>query len=131
MPGSPDLVLPKYKAAVFVHGCYWHRHEGCSRATVPKSNTEFWQKKFNANVARDRRVQKELEELHWLVVVLWECEIINDPTVALNMLVNRLEQKIGQGICRKYSVDMDRRQILQLAEEKSRYYLENAKKQNR
>lgn len=98
---------------------------------MPKSNTEFWQKKFNANVARDRRVQKELEELHWLVVVLWECEIINDPTVALNMLVNRLEQKIGQGICRKYSVDMDRRQILQLAEEKSRYYLENAKKQNR
>ncbi len=75
MPGSPDIVLPKYKAVVFVHGCFWHRHAGCKVATIPKSNTEFWVEKFNRNVARDARVIKELELAGWRVIVAWECEL--------------------------------------------------------
>lgn len=75
LPGKPDLVLPRYKTVVFVHGCFWHRHEGCSIATTPKSNTQFWTDKFERNVARDIRSQALLEELGWRVFVVWECEL--------------------------------------------------------
>lgn len=75
LPGKPDLVLPRYKTVVFVHGCFWHRHEGCSIATTPKSNTQFWTDKFERNVARDLRSQALLEELGWRVFVVWECEL--------------------------------------------------------
>ncbi|MCI5131890.1 MAG: DNA mismatch endonuclease Vsr [Candidatus Electrothrix sp. EH2] len=119
LPGSPDIVLPKYTTALFVHGCYWHRHAGCSKATLPKSNRESWQKKFDNNVARDRRVQNELRELQWRVLVLWECEIMNDPLAVLDRIIEQL----GQDADRKYSVDMDRGQILKVAEKKNRYYL--------
>jgi DNA mismatch endonuclease, patch repair protein len=74
LPGSPDLVFPSRKTAVFVHGCYWHRHEGCLCCYFPKSNVDFWEKKFKGNVARDERVRRELEQLGWRVVTLWECE---------------------------------------------------------
>lgn len=74
LPGKPDLVFPKHRVAMFVHGCFWHRHPGCSKASTPKSRTEFWQDKFDANVARDARVQTELEALGWRVVTIWECE---------------------------------------------------------
>ena len=119
LPGSPDIVLPKYRTALFVHGCYWHRHAGCSKATMPKSNQEFWQKKFDDNVARDRRVQGELNELQWRVLVLWECEIMKDPLAVLDAVVQQLDQGGG----REYSVDIDRGQILKVAEKKNRYYL--------
>lgn len=75
LPGKPDLVFPRYKTVVFVHGCFWHRHEGCSIATTPKSNTQFWTDKFERNVARDIRSQAMLEELGWRVFVVWECEL--------------------------------------------------------
>lgn len=75
LPGKPDLVLPKYKAVVFVHGCFWHRHFNCSIATIPKSNTEFWVEKFEKNVARDDRVTKLLKAAGWRVFVVWECEV--------------------------------------------------------
>lgn len=75
LPGKPDIVLPRYKAAVFVHGCFWHRHEGCKVATTPKSNTDFWVQKFDRNVARDARVAGELEALGWRVFVAWECDL--------------------------------------------------------
>jgi DNA mismatch endonuclease (patch repair protein) len=75
LPGKPDLVFPRYKAVVFVHGCFWHRHEGCNIATTPKSNTPFWQSKFDRNVARDRKVASELTESGWRVFVAWECEL--------------------------------------------------------
>jgi DNA mismatch endonuclease, patch repair protein len=75
LPGKPDIVLPKYKSALFVHGCFWHRHKNCVRATTPKTNVDYWQKKFTRNVERDRRVQQELLDLGWQVIVVWECEL--------------------------------------------------------
>ena len=73
LPGSPDIVLPKWKVAIFVHGCFWHRHSGCRFATVPASNEESWQHKFAQNVSRDRRNISEILSLGWTVIVLWEC----------------------------------------------------------
>lgn len=85
LPGTPDLVFPKYRVALFVHGCFWHRHEGCPRATTPKSRRDYWLPKFAANVERDRRKEEALKSLGWRVLVFWECEI-ND----LNSLKRRL-----------------------------------------
>lgn len=76
--GKPDLVLPKYRCVIFVHGCFWHRHPGCKVATTPKSNTEFWVEKFTRNVDRDQRVSKQLEEDGWHVMTVWECELDTD-----------------------------------------------------
>lgn len=84
LPGKPDLVFPRYKAVVFVHGCFWHRHAGCSIATTPKSNTFFWQEKFEKNIARDARVTAQLEEQGWKVLVAWECEL-STPAKALQV----------------------------------------------
>lgn len=75
LAGKPDLVFPKYKTVVFVHGCFWHRHAGCNIATTPKSNTTFWTNKFAKNVARDARVTKSLRDNGWRVLVAWECEL--------------------------------------------------------
>jgi len=74
LPGRPDVLLPRHRIAIFVHGCFWHRHEGCHRATTPKIREEFWTKKLEANVARDRTVERELRELSWKVVTIWECQ---------------------------------------------------------
>lgn len=74
LPGSPDLVNRSRRFAIFVHGCFWHRHEGCSRATMPATNQEFWRRKFEANKRRDRESIKELERLGFSVCVVWECE---------------------------------------------------------
>ena len=73
LPGSPDLVLKRYSLVIFVHGCFWHRHEKCFYAASPKTRPEFWQQKFEANMARDARVQDELRQLGWRVLVVWEC----------------------------------------------------------
>ncbi|MFJ5240102.1 very short patch repair endonuclease [Pseudomonas neuropathica] len=75
LPGKPDLVFPRYKAVVFVHGCFWHRHSNCNIATTPKSNTEFWVQKFEKNVARDNRVTSSLKAAGWKVFIVWECEV--------------------------------------------------------
>lgn len=73
LPGKPDIVLPRHRAAIFVHGCFWHRHEGCTACTTPASNVEYWIRKFDDNVARDARSLKLLLELGWRVAVVWEC----------------------------------------------------------
>lgn len=86
LPGKPDIVLPKYKTIIFVHGCFWHRHPKCKYAYTPKSRIEFWEKKFAENIARFKIVKKELEKLKWNVVVIWECEIKSNAD-----LVNKLE----------------------------------------
>ena len=74
LPGRPDLVLRKHHSVVFVHGCYWHRHPGCKKATTPKRNRDFWLAKFDANVKRDRCAVDELESLGFRVITIWECQ---------------------------------------------------------
>lgn len=88
LPGKPDIVLPKYRTVVQIHGCYWHRHEGCRYATTPASNREFWERKFTANVERDRRQQQELEALGWRVLVIWECQMAPDHLEKLAESIN-------------------------------------------
>lgn len=75
LPGKPDLIFPGRRVALFVHGCFWHRHEGCPKATTPSTNSRFWENKFSSNVSRDRRVKDELEQLGWKVLVIWECQL--------------------------------------------------------
>lgn len=75
LPGTPDIVLPKYKTVIFVNGCFWHGHEGCKYFRLPKSNVEFWEEKIERNVARDVRNEAELKALGWRVIRVWECEI--------------------------------------------------------
>ena len=81
LPGRPDIVLPRYRAAVFVHGCFWHRHEGCRFTTTPATRTEFWQDKFRGNVARDRRDAVLLRSAGWRVFTVWECEAANEEVL--------------------------------------------------
>jgi DNA mismatch endonuclease (patch repair protein) len=75
LPGSPDIVLPKYRTVIFVHGCFWHGHQGCKYYTVPKTNTEFWTAKVTRNQQRDQEVWRQLEAKGWYVIVVWECEL--------------------------------------------------------
>lgn len=96
-PGKPDIVLPKYHTAIFVHGCFWHRHPGCRYATMPSTNREFWQKKFNQNVARDKKVQEQLKRDGWNVIVVWECEISNSGRRKTRLA--RLDEEINNNIC--------------------------------
>ncbi|MFD1094884.1 very short patch repair endonuclease [Salegentibacter chungangensis] len=84
-PGKPDIFLPKYKTAVFVHGCFWHRHN-CKKGKLPKKNREFWEKKINDNVLRDKKNIKALEELGLKVIVLWQCELRNKDLKKQNLL---------------------------------------------
>lgn len=78
LPGKPDIVLKKYNLAIFVNGCYWHRHPGCKYTTTPATNTEFWQKKFAQNVNRDKVCIEKLEASGWNTLVIWECQVRND-----------------------------------------------------
>lgn len=91
LPGSPDLVFPRRKLALFVHGCFWHRHEDCPCCYVPKSNIQFWREKFNKNVLRDKRVRTGLEDMGWRVAVIWECE-----TADSDRLPKRLKELLGR-----------------------------------
>lgn len=84
--GHPDIVLPKYKAVIFVHGCFWHRHIGCKYSTTPASNVDFWQKKFIANIQRDSIVQHELREQGWRVIVVWQCELKDVSALRMKLL---------------------------------------------
>lgn len=91
LPGSPDVVLVRLRTAVFVHGCFWHRHRGCRFAYVPKSRPGFWSNKFSSNVARDSRARAELRRLGWRVLVIWECEL-GSP----EKLSRRLDRALGK-----------------------------------
>ena len=77
LPGSPDIILPKYKTVIFVHGCFWHRHKDCKYATTPKTREEFWNNKFRSNVERDLEIQENIKNIEWRSVVIWECETKN------------------------------------------------------
>ena len=95
LPGKPDIVLPKWKHVVFVHGCFWHRHAGCKLAYNPKSRVEFWSEKFRQNVVRDQVVRGQLAQLGWKVSTIWECEIARPDTCveALERLVMEITEK--------------------------------------
>jgi DNA mismatch endonuclease, patch repair protein len=77
LPGKPDLVFPKHRTVIFVHGCFWHRHAGCSYATSPRTNTEFWAEKLESNVRRDKAAVEKLVDLGWRIIVIWECSLRN------------------------------------------------------
>ncbi|MGD9505659.1 MAG: very short patch repair endonuclease [Syntrophobacteraceae bacterium] len=89
LPGKPDLANRKRKWVIFVHGCFWHGHEGCPRASRPRTNTEYWDKKILDNAARDQRIRQQLEEGGWNVVTVWECEVKKR-----NVMVNKLKDLI-------------------------------------
>ena len=88
LPGSPDIVLPKYRTAIFVHGCFWHRHQNCKYASTPKTRQEFWNKKFNENINRDKINQENLSSKGWKIIIVWECEI-KDKDFDLNRLFKK------------------------------------------
>jgi DNA mismatch endonuclease (patch repair protein) len=92
LPGRPDIVLPKYRAVIFVHGCFWHRHKGCRDASKPGTRPEFWQKKFSDNTSRDKRNCAELRKLGWEVIVIWECEALGAPPILAHQLTKQLSR---------------------------------------
>ncbi len=95
LPGRPDVVLPRYRAVVFVHGCFWHRHPGCDRAYIPKSNRRFWLSKFAGNVKRDAAKTAALRAADWRVFTVWECRV---SEARLDALVRRIRRKpLGDG----------------------------------
>ena len=82
LPGRPDIVFPRHQAVIVVHGCFWHRHPGCKRASSPKTRVRYWQNKFEGNVVRDKRNETALRDLGWKVMVIWECETKDHEAVA-------------------------------------------------
>jgi DNA mismatch endonuclease (patch repair protein) len=92
LPGKPDIVLPKYRTAIFVHGCFWHRHEGCRNATTPSTRTDFWLEKFDGNVERDKRNMAALETAGWTVITVWECDLKADANRIVQQLSTELRE---------------------------------------
>ncbi|MDH1077109.1 very short patch repair endonuclease [Pseudomonas nitroreducens] len=91
LPGKPDIVIPRLKACIFVHGCFWHHHEGCSFAVLPKSRPDFWKAKLLANSSRDKQVIESLNDAGWTTIVIWECEL-RRPDASLQALLGRLRE---------------------------------------
>ena len=92
LPGRPDLVFPKYRTVLFVHGCFWHRHRGCRFAYVPKSNLPFWNRKFDENVVRDLKKARDLRRLGWRVLTVWECTVSDESRLV------RVATEIRRGV---------------------------------
>jgi len=90
LAGKPDIVLPKYNKAIFVNGCFWHRHEGCKDASIPKTNIDYWEAKIQKNISRDRSNALLLTNLGWDVVIIWECELNRPDDQILSFLINRI-----------------------------------------
>ncbi|MGE4441037.1 MAG: very short patch repair endonuclease [Desulfomicrobium sp.] len=95
LPGTPDLVFPSRRAVIFMHGCFWHHHEGCKLARLPKSKLDFWKKKLESNKNRDASQQLRLHELGWRVLVVWECEL--DDADRLTMTIRHFLDKPSRG----------------------------------
>ena len=93
LPGTPDVVLPKYRAVVFIHGCFWHRHRNCKIATMPQSHKKFWSEKFARNVANDARHRRKLRRLGWRVVTVWSCQL-RHPDLVLGKIEKALKPQI-------------------------------------
>jgi len=95
--GTPDIVLKKYKTIIFIHGCFWHLHQGCKEGRLPRSNGTYWKEKLERNVNRDKRNISVLASLGWKVIVIWECEIRN-AALRNNRLVKLIDEITGQDI---------------------------------
>jgi len=93
LPGSPDVVLPRFRTVIFVHGCFWHRHPDCRYTTTPKTRQEYWLPKFAANIERDLRKEAQLQELGWRVLLVWECETKQREELTLRL---RRELKLSE-----------------------------------
>ncbi len=92
LPGRPDIVLPRYRAAIFVNGCFWHRHDACKNATTPSTRREFWQAKFDQNVSRDKRNRVALQHAGWNVITVWECELEQYSKA----IIDRISRQLGR-----------------------------------
>ena len=97
LPGCPDIVLRKYKTIIFVHGCFWHRHSGCSNSTMPQTRYEFWQKKFSRTVHRDQIILEQLKKMGWSVLIAWECEILKKTQLLLENLTVKIRKGMSDG----------------------------------
>ena len=99
LPGTPDIVLPKYKTAIFINGCFWHGHEGCKYFRLPKSNVDFWREKIERNIERDRESMQALFDLGWKVIRVWECELRNKANreETLNKIYTSITSADGSG----------------------------------
>lgn len=87
LPGKPDIVLAKYKTAIFVNGCFWHLHEGCISGKIPKGNREYWEPKLHRNVERDKQNIMALHSIGWKTVILWECEVMKNPNASFDRIL--------------------------------------------
>lgn len=92
MPGTPDLVLPKYNTVIFVNGCFWHQHPGCAKATIPTTRADWWEEKLNSNVDRDRKIKHELVEMGWNVITVWECDISKNADKVVALIARDLQE---------------------------------------
>ena len=90
LPGKPDIVLPKYRAVVFIHGCFWHRHQNCKRAATPKTHLDYWLPKFQRNIENDAQNYEELKQIGWKPIIVWECEINKDFENTMRKLVETI-----------------------------------------
>ncbi len=125
LPGKPDIVMTKYQTVIFVHGCFWHRHPGCKRASSPQSHRKYWKDKFARNVARDENDRRKLQKMGWKVIVVWECEAMTDPRQALERIVHVAAPSRTCNI--DYSTLPDRNEIMHLAEAKVQWRLKQPK----
>ncbi len=92
LPGKPDIALTRLKIAIFVHGCFWHRHKNCIEASKPKTNSEFWENKIRMNIERDKRNISLIKDLGWKVIVVWECELKNDLDINRKLLERLIDE---------------------------------------
>ena len=90
LPGKPDIVLPKYKTVIFIHGCFWHGHEGCKRATIPKTRAVWWQNKIARNISSDENAVQQLKKNKWKIIIIWQCQIKNNWEQRLTKKLTRL-----------------------------------------
>ena len=99
LPGKPDIVLPKYKTVIFVHGCFWHNHKRCKKSKLPETRKAFWQKKILGNAERDKRNIRKLRKDGWIVIIVWQCQIANNTKMQkrFDLLVNEIVEKNKKG----------------------------------
>ncbi len=126
LPGKPDLVFPKYRSVIFVHGCYWHRHPECRDASTPKTNRDFWVRKFAQNEKRDRDSIRDLGERGWRVLVVWECELLKSTRKTLDLVASWLRGLRRTADPEEYpSLTIQSKELLAVAERKIRYRIDN------